>query len=42
MSVREDGRPVFEVLNGAEDEGIVMVRTNPRMADVSIRELSNA
>ena len=42
MSVKEDGRRVCDVRRGAEEEGIVIVRTNPRIADVRIRELSNA
>lgn len=42
IRVREDGSPVLIVRKGADEEGIVIVSTNPRMADVSIRELSNA
>jgi hypothetical protein len=42
MSVRDEGRPVLVVRKGAEEEGIVIVRTKPRMAEVRIRELSNA
>lgn len=42
IKVSEDGSPVLVVRRGADDEGMVIVRTNPRMADVSIRELSNA
>lgn len=42
IRVKEDGSPVLVDRKGAEEEGIVIVRTNPRMADVSIRELSNA
>jgi len=42
MSVKDDGRPVLVVRNGADDEGMVMVRTKPRMADVRMRDLSKA
>ena len=42
MSVSVEGRPLFFVLRGEEDEGIVMVSTNPRIAEVSMRELSRA
>jgi hypothetical protein len=42
MRVNDDGSPVLVVRRGAEEEGIVIVRTNPRMADVRIPELSSA
>lgn len=42
MSVKEEGRPVLDVRRGADEEGIVMLRTKPRMAEVRIREWSNA
>jgi hypothetical protein len=42
ISVRDDGRPVLVVLKGADEDGIVIVRTKPRMADVRILELSKA
>ena len=42
MRVRKEGRRVCAVRRGAEEAGIVIVRTKPRMADVRIRELSNA
>ena len=42
IRVNEDGRPVLDVRSGAEEEGMVIVRTNPRMADVRILEWSNA
>jgi len=42
IKVKADGRRVFEVLNGAEEDGMVMVRTKPRIADVRIRVLSKA
>jgi hypothetical protein len=40
IKVKDDGRPVFDVLAGAEEGGIVIVRTNPRIADVRIPDLS--
>jgi hypothetical protein len=42
MRVNDDGSPVLVVRSGAEEEGIVIVRTKPRIADVRIPELSNA
>jgi hypothetical protein len=42
ISVSDDGRPVLVVLKGADEDGIVIVRTKPRMADVRILELSKA
>ena len=42
MRVSDDGRPVLLVRSGEEEEGIVIVETKPRMADVRIPELSSA
>jgi hypothetical protein len=42
MSVSEEGSLACVVRRGADAEGIVMVRTKPRMADVRIRDLSRA
>jgi hypothetical protein len=42
MRVSDDGRPVLVVRSGEEEEGIVIVETKPRIADVRIPELSSA
>lgn len=42
MRVKDDGSPVLVVRSGADEDGIVIVRTKPRMADVRIPELSSA
>jgi hypothetical protein len=42
ISVNQDGSPDLEVRRGAEEGGIVIVATNPRIADVNILELSRA
>jgi hypothetical protein len=42
IKVREEGRPDLVLLIGADDKGIVMVRTKPRIADVRIRDSSKS
>jgi hypothetical protein len=42
MSVKDEGRPILDVLTGAEEGGIVIVRTKPRIAEVRSPELSRA
>jgi hypothetical protein len=42
INVRAEGKPDVFVRIGADDRGMVMVSTNPRMADVRIRDASNA
>jgi hypothetical protein len=42
IRVNDEGSPTLEALSGAEEDGIVIVRTKPRIADVRILELSNA
>lgn len=42
MTVRYEGNPDPIARRGAEDCGIVIVKQNPRMADVSILEASRA
>ncbi len=42
INVKDEGNPELDVRIGADDKGIVMVRTKPRMADVKIRDASRA
>lgn len=42
ISVKFEGKPVFIGLIGEDDIGIVIVSTNPRIAEVRILEASRA
>ncbi len=42
IKVRDEGRPDLVLLIGADDKGIVMVSTKPRIADVRIRDSSKS
>jgi hypothetical protein len=41
IKVRAEGKPEVVVRIGADDRGMVIVSTKPRMADVKIRDASN-
>lgn len=41
IKAKVEGRPLLRALRGEDDVGIVMEETNPRMADVKIRDWSS-